>query len=96
MLKLIFLRHNIKDGGYNSTNINKQLSPAQITPAMQATLHRSRWLSFKLSGHLGPVPRKMVKFNPGLRTYNSSLQNTVVSLLRKKEMIAQNVSLSNA
>ena len=96
MLKLIFLRHNIKDGGYNSTNINKQLSPAQNTPAMQATLHRSRWLSFKLSGHLGPVPRKMVKFNPELRTYNSSLQNTVVSLLRKKEMIAQNVSLSNA
>ena len=56
----------IKDGGYNSTNINKQLSPAQITPAMQATLHPSRSLSFKLSGHLGLVSRKMVKFNPGL------------------------------
>ena len=26
---VICLRHNIKDGGYNSTNINKQLSPAQ-------------------------------------------------------------------
>ena len=66
LLSLIFLGHNIKDGGYNSTNINKQLSPAQNTPAMQATLHPSRWLSFKLSGHLGSVPRKMVKFNPGL------------------------------
>ena len=33
---LIFLRHNIKDGGYNSTNITKQLSPAQNTPALQA------------------------------------------------------------
>ena len=37
LLSLIFLRHN-KDGGYNSTNINKQLSPAQNTPALQATL----------------------------------------------------------
>ena len=35
LLSLIFLRHN-KDGGYNSTNINKQLSPAQNTPALQA------------------------------------------------------------
>ena len=36
LLSLIFLRHN-KDGGYNSTNINKQLSPAQTTPALQAS-----------------------------------------------------------
>ena len=36
LLSLIFLRHN-KDGGYNSTNINKQLSPAQNTLALQAT-----------------------------------------------------------
>ena len=35
LLSLIFLRHN-KDGGYNSTNITKQLSPAQNTPALQA------------------------------------------------------------
>ena len=35
---LIILRHE-KDGGYNSTNINKQLSPAQNTPAPQAKLH---------------------------------------------------------
>ena len=27
----------IKDGGYNSTIINKQLSPAQNTPKLQAT-----------------------------------------------------------
>ena len=36
LLSLIFLRHKIKDGGYNNTNINKQLSPAQNTPALQA------------------------------------------------------------
>ena len=36
LLSLIFLRHN-KDGGYNSTNINTQLSPAQNTPALQAS-----------------------------------------------------------
>ena len=36
LLSLIFPRHNIKDGGYNSTNVNKQLSPAQNTPALQA------------------------------------------------------------
>ena len=35
LLSLIVLCHNIKDGGYNSTNINKQLSPAQNTPALQ-------------------------------------------------------------
>ena len=37
LLSLIFLRHN-KDGGYNSTNINKQLLPAQNPPAQQAIL----------------------------------------------------------
>ena len=36
LISLIFLCHN-KDGGYNSTNINKQLSPAQNTLALQAT-----------------------------------------------------------
>ena len=36
LLSLIFLWLKIKDGGYNTTNINKQLSPAQITPALQA------------------------------------------------------------
>ena len=49
LLSLIFLGH-IKDGGYNSTNINRQLSPAQKTPALQATLETStdsstRWRS---------------------------------------------------
>ena len=33
---LIFLRHKIKEGGYNKMNINKQLSPAKNTPALQA------------------------------------------------------------
>ena len=32
---LIFLRHKIKDGGYNKMNINKQLSPAKNMPALQ-------------------------------------------------------------
>ena len=36
LISVVFLRHN-KDGGYNSRNINKQLSPAQTTPALQAT-----------------------------------------------------------
>ena len=36
LLFLVFLRHN-KDGGYNSTNINTQLSPAQNTPSLQAS-----------------------------------------------------------
>ena len=33
---LIFLRHKIKDGGYNKMNINKQLSPAKNMPALKA------------------------------------------------------------
>ena len=33
LLSLIFPLHNIKDGGFNSTNINNQLSPAKNTPA---------------------------------------------------------------
>ena len=36
LLSVIFLRHKIRDGGYNNTNINKQLSLAQNTPALQA------------------------------------------------------------
>ena len=51
LLSLIFFRHN-KDGGYNSTNINRQLSPAQNTPALQATLNKTRirraWKEFWL------------------------------------------------
>ena len=37
LLSLIFLHHN-KDGGYNSTNINKQLLPTQNLPALQTIL----------------------------------------------------------
>ena len=50
LLFLIFLHHN-KDGGYNSTNINqinKELSPAQNTPALQAMYT----VKPPLSGHL--------------------------------------------
>ena len=36
LLSPIFLCLKIKDGEYNSKNINKQLSPAQNTPAVQA------------------------------------------------------------
>ena len=43
LLSLIFLRHKIKDGGYNNTNINKQLSLAQNTPALQARFHSVRF-----------------------------------------------------
>ena len=38
LLSLIFLHHKIKDGGYNNTNINKQLSPTENTPALQAII----------------------------------------------------------
>ena len=37
LLYLIFLHHNIKDGGYNSTNITMQLLLTQNTPTLQAT-----------------------------------------------------------
>ena len=37
----------MKDGSYNNTNINKQLSPAQNTPALQAIDFPKR--KFKLS-----------------------------------------------
>ena len=40
VLSLIFLRQN-KDGGYNSTSTNKQLSPTQNTPALQAKVFLS-------------------------------------------------------
>ena len=43
LLSLIFLRHKIKDGGYNNTNINKKLSPAQNAPALQARFHSVRF-----------------------------------------------------
>ena len=33
LLSRIFLWHKTKDGSFNSTNINKKLSPGQNTPA---------------------------------------------------------------
>ena len=48
----------------------------------------------------GPVPRKMVKFNPRLSKISSKvlqleLTNTVEPLLRDKVMITQKVTRSN-
>ena len=37
LLSLLFLRHKIKDGGYSNTNTYNKLSPAQNTPALQAS-----------------------------------------------------------
>ena len=37
LLSLFFLRHKIKDGGYSNTNTYNKLSPAQNTPALQAS-----------------------------------------------------------
>ena len=68
------------------------------------------YLKLKIKPHfkqsvLGPVPQKMVKFNPGLSQIsstvfssknNSRVQNTVEPLLRDTVMITQNVTLSNA
>ena len=45
LLSLIVLRHN-NDDAYNSTNINKQLSPSQNTPALQASWKKSISSSF--------------------------------------------------
>ena len=50
LLSLIFLCNNIKDGGYNSTNINKQLSPTQNTPALQATMTRIAYHGIIIEG----------------------------------------------
>ena len=41
----LILRHNIKDGGFNSMNIDKQLSPTQNTPVLQATLANVKLVS---------------------------------------------------
>ena len=52
LLSPIFLCHKTKDGGYNNTNINKQLSPAQNTPALQAAdLPLSRHALYQPTSH---------------------------------------------
>ena len=43
-----FSRHEIKDGGYNNTNINKKLSLAQNKPALQGKLLRPSLFREKL------------------------------------------------
>ena len=40
-----------KDGGFNNMNITKQLSPAQNTPAVQATLGYEKPFDPKLIDH---------------------------------------------
>ena len=41
----LILRHNTKDGDFNSMNIDKQLSPTQNTPVLQATLANVKLVS---------------------------------------------------
>ena len=48
LLSLIFLSHKIGDGGYNNTNINKQLSRAQNTPALQANYFSDETILFQI------------------------------------------------
>ena len=73
-LSVIFLRHKIRDGGYNNTNINKHLSPAQNTPALQANyfpdetilcqiFEKEFWKlsqSFRFSGHVSKEPHRLI------------------------------------
>ena len=53
---LMFLRHNIKDSGYNSTKITKQLSPTQNTPALQARPLMNSVLLVLTAGHTQKAP----------------------------------------
>ena len=47
LLSLIFLSHEIKDGGCNNTNMDKLL-PTQNTPALQATFETdTTYVTFK-------------------------------------------------
>ena len=78
MLKLIFLRHNIKDGGYNSTNIKKQLSPAQNTPKLQATKYINDPSLYKPSLQSPTV--LFLKKTPFTQTINARI--TKVNIMR--------------
>ena len=71
---MLKLRHKIKDGGYNNTNINKQLLPAKNTPALQANYFSDETIlcqifkkefwklnqSFKLSGRVSKEPHRLI------------------------------------
>ena len=54
LLSPIFHCHKIKDGGYNNTNTNK-VSPAQNTPALQATYYGEKplasWTCYSIKHH---------------------------------------------
>ena len=69
LLSLIFLRHKIRDGGYNSKNINKQLSPAQNTnyfpdeTILCQIFEKEFWKlnqSFRFSGRVSKEPHRLI------------------------------------
>ena len=72
LLFLLFLSHKIKDGGYNNTNINKQLSPAQNKSALQASrLMVANTVEYSVATQLS-VPTLLAK------TYLDSKGSTIV------------------
>ena len=78
LLSPIFLCHKIKDGGYNNTNIKKQLSPAQNTPALQAAdLPLSRHALYQPTNHW-PVVKRQFK-----RHENANLGSCLYEVVTK-------------
>ena len=72
LLSQIFLSHKIKDGGYNNTNINKQLSLAQNKSALQASrLMDANTVEYSVATQLS-VPTLLAK------TYLDSKGSTIV------------------
>ena len=79
LLSPIFLCHKIKDGGYNNTNINKQLSPAQNTLALQAAdLPLSRHALYQPTNHW-PVVKRQFK-----RHENANLGSCLYEVVAKR------------
>ena len=73
--RFLWTRHKIKDGGYNNTNINKQLSPVQDTPALQAK-HPSDFRRFlgPRQRSSGPFPNQRLVIEPRIETEITVLQ----------------------
>ena len=79
LLSPIFLCHKIKDGGYDNTNINKQLSPPQNTPALQAAdLPLSRHALYQPTNHW-PVVKTQFK-----RHENANLGTCLYEVVTKR------------
>ena len=60
-LSVIFLCHKIRDGGYNNTNINKQLSPDETI--LCQIFEKEFWKlsqSFRFSGHVSKEPHRLI------------------------------------